>query len=157
MRRAVPLFVVLAACLLVALPLSAGEKGKGKKKGAGGQLAQLLERVRTLDLSGDQSAKVKEVETKFAEKIAKLNKVLADVEKPLNEARKKASDEGKKGRDLQKAIEDAVPLTAEQKEARTEREKLMGQVREELAQILTPEQREKIKLEVGRGGKKREK
>ncbi len=71
---------------------------------------------------------------------------------------KSARAEGKKGKELQVAAADAMKLTDEQKKGLADAQKAQTEVRtnfeKALKEILTPEQREKVKLGGGKKGKK---
>ena len=157
MKRFVDTLILLALVVVIALPLSASaqEKKKGKKKGeaARDQVTQLVEKVEKLNLNDEQKTKVKEVATKFREKIATARaKLPQEVLKALNEARKQLASEGKKGKELDAAVVAAAKLTDEQKKAWAELGELNANFRKEIVALLTDEQREEAGLKGG--GKK---
>jgi Spy/CpxP family protein refolding chaperone len=161
MKNRVQKFVLFALVLAIALPLAAAEreKKKAKKKGEGraDQVAQMLAKLKKLDLPEETTAKIKELGVQYREKMAECRKVLQPVQKAMAEARKQATAAGKKGKELRQAVEAAVELTEEQKQAMAKLRELNMQMRKEIMGLLTPEQRKAAGLQVRKGGGKKKK
>jgi Spy/CpxP family protein refolding chaperone len=151
-----PLLVLLAIGIfsIAAMQGTAQEKQKkNAKKGAKGPdpVAKMLEGVR--DLSADQQAKIAEIKKQYAPKLAEIQKRRSEIMTPdrrrtEKEARKTAKDAGKKGKELQNAVNDALGLSAAEREkleaVQQENQALTAKIREEISAVLTPDQREKL-------------
>ncbi len=147
--------LALVLVLAVASPLLAGE-GK-KKKGAKPKAPPVFGPVRILeglDLTADQKGQVEKIRKEFEPKLDALRKKIAEVLTPEQrraqaEAMKAAKQAGKKGADAKRMVEEAVKLTDDQKqklaELRKEMSALEKEARAQIMNLLTPEQREKVK------------
>ena len=132
-----------------------GEKEKKQKKPAAA-----VRVPKGIELTDDQKAKVKALNTEFAPKLVACRKeaagvITADQKKARAEAMKAAKAAGKKGKEIREAAEAAVKVTEDQKQKLAECKKAMGalqkEIRGQLAAILTDEQKAKLK-----GGKKKQ-
>jgi Spy/CpxP family protein refolding chaperone len=170
---------MLAAAAVVCLAgtLLAQEKPAGKGEGRGPRLSPVsqvflrMERLRTalegLDLSQEQKDKLaklrQESGPKAREILEKMRDVLTEEQrKAAEEAGKKAKDAGKKGREMFLAVEKSVKLTDDQKEKLKgiagDLEALRRDGVAKIREVLTPEQREKLRAKMapqGRSGGKR--
>ena len=121
------LFVVLVAVLVlaVAVPVMAQDKAKGRGKQAGAKARpqvqilpqQLLE---GLELTDEQKAKLAEIEKQMKAPMVEARKavdgLLTDEQKEARKAAMaKAKEEGKKPQEAQKAVDEALKLTPEQR------------------------------------------
>ena len=164
--RLLRVVLILVVALLIACPVMAQEKKKGRKGGPGGfdPLNRLLER---LNLTDEQKPKVDAVKKEFAPKLADAQKKAAgiptdDQKKAAAEAAKEAKSAGKTPRETFQAMEAAMNLSDEQKAKRTEvRKEIEGIQKERLEKIkdiLTAEQKEQLDKaleELKKGGKKK--
>lgn len=155
MRSTLQMFLALTLVALVTVTSFAQEEGKKKKKGPGQPQAinQVLKRTEALGLSEEQQKKVKEIAASHAPKFTELNQKLSG---QLTDAQKKARQEavaknkadGKKGKEAAAAIEAALALTDDQKkvqkDVQAELKELGKKLNDEVAAVLTPEQKEKF-------------
>lgn len=163
-------FIQMASlgCVLVlaAVAVAQQEKPETKKeqKQAGKQQATVPVAVKNvtdalakLDLTAEQSQKIKELSAKASDQIAAINKERAaivgpDINKKMNQARKDAQAAGKKGKELQDAVYAAAGLTQDQiaklRDLQTKQQQVIQQFRKAVSEILTPEQRAKAGLNV---------
>ncbi|MBN1394268.1 MAG: hypothetical protein JW959_04540 [Pirellulales bacterium] len=154
--------LALAVSLAVVGNLSAEEnKKKGKRsdqRQSAGQM-QLMRLFRGLNLSADQLKKIQATANEYSPKFREIDEKQQDIltaeqKKARLEARKKAIKDGKKGREILEAMQAAVTLTDEQKtafeECRKERRELYREMIGKTLEVLTPEQREKIKRKLER-------
>ncbi len=156
MRSSLQMLLAVSLVALVVTTSFAQDAGKKKKKGGPGQppaIAQLMKRTEGLSLSEEQQKKVKEIGAAHAPKFAELNQKLAAT---LTDAQKKARQEavaknkadGKKGKEAAAAIDAAMALTDDQKKVQTEVQaelkELTKKLNDEVAAVLTPEQKEKF-------------
>ena len=111
-------------------------------------------RLRGIEFSKDQQAKVEEIRKEFVPKLTenqgKWDGVITEEQqKARRDAFQKARDAGKRGRELQELVNAAIKFTDEQKKQRVTiqegRNKLLGQIRKKLAAMLTDEQRAKTR------------
>ena len=111
-------------------------------------------RMRGIEFSKDQKAKVEEIRKEFVptltENQGKWDGVITEEQqKARRDAFQKARDAGKRGRELQELVNAAIKFTDEQKKQRVTiqegRNKLLGQIRKKLAAMLTDEQRAKTR------------
>jgi Spy/CpxP family protein refolding chaperone len=169
--RVLRVVLVLLVALVIASPVLAQEKKRGKKgerggaRGAFDPMARLLE---GLDLTDEQKAKVAEVRKEFGPKLAEFQKksdgILTDEQKKDRaEAMKEAKSAGKSPRESYQAVQEAMKLTDEQKSQMREIGKERGgvekEMRSKIMEILTPEQREQVEKkiqELKKGGKKKQ-
>ncbi len=145
--------LVLLVALVIACPVLAQEKRKGKRgapKPGFDPMARLLE---GLNLTDEQKEKVAEVSKEFAPKVAELAKkrmglLTEEQRKARAEAEKAAKEAGKSREEIARAAREAVTLTPEQKEkmaelAKEERE-LLNQRIEKIKAILNADQKEQL-------------
>lgn len=152
--RTVRTVLFLAVALVIASPLVAQEKKKPVKKAPPDPAAAAIERItKPLDLTGEQKEKLKDIckefSPKFKEAAKKMDVFTPEQKKARAEAEKEARAAGKKGKEFFEAVAKAVTLTDEQKAQLKEAGKEMGALNKELRakveEVLTPEQKEKIK------------
>ena len=170
------LAVAAVVCLAGALAAQEKPAGEGKGKGDGPRLSPVsqvflrMERLRTalegLDLSQEQKDKLakirEEAGPKMRESFEKMRDVLTEEQRTaVAEAGKKAKDAGKKGREMFLAVEASVKLTDDQKEKLKKiADELNAAWREnvgKIREVLTQEQRDKLREKMGRPGKRAEK
>ncbi len=159
--RTVRIALTLALALLIATPLLAQEKKKGKRgPGPGGpggfDITRLLEK---LNLTDDQKAEVKKIRDEFAPKVKEARKdaeLTEEQQKARKEAEAKAKEDGLRGQEARKAIQDAVKLTDKQAEANKKLRELMGEQMKKIQGVLTDAQKDEFKKMFGkRDGKGR--
>ena len=168
MHRLFQFCLVAAMAVVLTVPAIADDEAKAKKKkgqqARRGVGAQLMAKLKDAGLSDDQEAKIKEIVKAHSEKLMAANKKMAELvgadgRKKMQAAMKKAREDGKKGKELQAAALEALGLTGDKVGAYKEAQAAMGKIRGELNKavvaVLTPEQREKAKLRVGRAGGKK--
>jgi len=159
--------VTAKSCLLlfliatIALPLSADEKKKGKKKQQGNRLeAQILKRFSKAELSAEQTTKLKALVAEHGPKIAAATKK-AVVSKEQKQARaaamKKAKADGKKGKELRAAVNAAAPLNAEQTAAAKEVASSRAALMTAAVALLSDEQKAKAGIKQKKSKKKKKK
>jgi len=152
MKRLAQVFCVCTLAVLVAAPVSAQEQKKDRRKRAErpgvAAEAQMMKRLEKIGLTTEQLEKVKAIQ---AEHKAKLTDVGADVKitpeqrQAATKARIEAQAQGKEGKELQEAAAKAMNLSDEQVKAREKLQELRRKMEKEIAEVLTPEQREKLK------------
>ena len=152
---------------LLAAPLLAAEGDQAKKKRAKGKKRPAPTIVRLpkgIELSDEQKAKVKVLESEFRGKLTEVRAKFAGVlTQEQRQARSKAFREaikaGKKGQEARKAANEASKLTEEQtkKLAAIQKEQRVINIaiRKKLNEILTPEQRAKANPKRKTGKKKK--
>lgn len=161
-------FVILALAALVASPVAAQEKDKKKdKKGKlPPQAQQLISAAQKLDLSKEQSEKIQKVQQQFEKKfeapIQQQQSILTPEQKTQRqEAAKKGKEQGLKGKEFQQFVQQAVKLTPEQQKQETDSKtqilKVQQDFRQEIVQVLTPEQAEKLPTPGKGKGKEKDK
>ena len=147
----------LAACLMGTAFVgdAAAQKEKGKKKAGMATGQQIFTLPKEITLTDDQKSKLEEIKKEHGPKLAELTKKMddtltADQKKARKEAGDKARADGKKGKDLQSAVDAAVNLTDDQKQAQEEVKpeltKLQGAIREKIHGLLTDDQKTHYKL-----------
>ena len=157
---------------LVAISLSSqldAQEGK-KKKGKRGQQVQSITQLKNslgkIDLSEEQKTKVEEIIAKHQEGLVAISKkrreiVNAEVNKKMAAARKTGQAEGKKGKDLQAAVLAASGLSEEDQKKLTtvsqETQKAAQAMKQEVAKVLTEEQRAKAGLQMKKAAGKKKK
>lgn len=158
MKNAVKLFAVLAVIAVLASSSMADDKaekkakGKRKKDQAGGAILKQLEKA---DLSDGQEKQIKEIVASYSEKLAAANKQLGTARKSIAAARKQAVADGKKGKELKEAVN--AGLTDDQKAAMAEVRELSTALRQEVAKVLTDDQKETAGFRAGRVKKEKKK
>ncbi|HJN12909.1 MAG TPA: Spy/CpxP family protein refolding chaperone [Pirellulaceae bacterium] len=161
MKNVLKSLVLVCLAVAITLPLAAQDAKKKKKKGNankarqtafGNYVKQLSAKV---DLTEEQTAKIKKLQSEAQPKLAEANKVVGKKRRELGAARKKAVADGKKGKAAQAAAEEAVGLTAEEKAALAKTREIQQGFQKAVLALLTPEQRKKAAP--NRGGKKKKK
>ena len=145
-------FTLMLACL-VTFPLSAQDDAKKKKKRPS-PVARLFQVPKDVELTDEQKTKVAALVKEYGPKLSELQKkqasILTDEQRQARAAAgKKAREDGKKGKELREAVDAAVTLTDEQKkqtqDVRKELGKLMREARGKFTDLLTDEQKAKLK------------
>jgi len=164
MRTVSRSLLVLALAVVIASPLVAGDKKKkGKRKGRKGRQTSVVHLPKSIQFSGEQKEKVAALQKEFRPQLVALQKKIRGIltpeqRKARQAAFKEARAAGTKGKDLRKAIEAAVQLSADQKQQMKEVRKgmhtLRGQIQAAVRKILTPEQRTQLKSARGKGKRK---
>lgn len=143
------------AALLIS-PVFAQETKAQKKRPNARKEPPAIQLPKEITLTEEQKAKVAELEKEYGPKMKelreKLDKVMTDEQKKarqavLKEAREQGKD-GKKGKELQKAVKDAMKLSDEQQKQYDEIDKQLVALRQEILEkvkpILTDEQKAKL-------------
>ncbi|GIW93833.1 MAG: hypothetical protein KatS3mg110_1874 [Pirellulaceae bacterium] len=167
--------VFLAALLMVSLVATAMAQEEKKPKQQAKKPAQaqqpaaiknITDKLAGLDLTAEQSEKIKQLTAKVSEQLAAINKERTAIlgpggNKKLADARKEAQASGKKGKELQEAIYTAAGLSAEQaaklRDLQAKQQQVVQEFRKAVSEILTPEQREKAGLTAPARGQKKAK
>lgn len=148
MRRIAQVLTVLFLAVAIVTPCVAQ-----KKKRQRNQLpAALRKAIEKVDLTDEQTAKVKELTKEYAPKLAEC-KLDRTVTKARAEAMKKARAEGKKGKELQ-AVGAAV-LSDEQKATHAKFQELNQELRAAVIAVMTDEQLDEAGLKRPRQKKKK--
>jgi Spy/CpxP family protein refolding chaperone len=162
--RVLRVVLILLVALVIASPVMAQEKKKGRRGGGFDPLARLLE---GLNLTDEQKAKVEDVKKEFAPKAAEIAKkrlvIFTDEQKKARaEAEKAAKEAGKSPAEIARAAREAVTLTDEQKsklgEVGKEERELFTKRLEKIKEILTGDQKKQLKERLEafkKGGKKK--
>lgn len=180
MKRLVQSICVIALAAVVAMPAVASEKAKAepnskaktekkaeKKPGKQAQpkkdrdlLAGVTRGLKKVELTEKQQQQIESLKQKYAGKATDLaNKAnlesLPREAKARKEAIAKAKAAGKKGPELKAAVAEAVKVSPQQQEARQELGKLIKDVRTEVVNVLTEEQRKSLGGPKVDGGKRK--
>jgi hypothetical protein len=162
MKTMTRLFFALGLIALIGVAFGAQNEKKGKKAKAD-PAAQLKTQLATLDLTAEQKEKLEKIYAEHGPKVkAAQDKVAASLtdeqRKARTEAQKAAKAAGTKGKQAEEEAVAAMKLTDEQKKAYDEATKgvreAQAAMRSAASEVLTAEQREKVKLG---GGKKKNK
>jgi hypothetical protein len=161
---------IVVGVALVAISLSSqlvAQEGKKKQAKRGQQIqsiTQLKNSLGKIDLSEEQKKKVEEIIAKHKEGLVAISKkrreiVNAEVNKKMAEARKAGQAEGKKGKELNTAVLAASGLSEEDQQKiaaiNQEAQKAAQAMKQEVAKVLTEEQRAKAGLQAKKpAGKK---
>ena len=134
--------------------LSAQQNGGGHGRRGGSSVLDQVARVKDLNLTDDQKAKLAELKKEYAPKIKELSgtfdKVLtADQKKARDDATKAAKDAGKSRREIFQAGMAAVKLTDAQKaklaDGRKAMQTLNKEITDQVNKVLTPDQQDVLK------------
>ncbi len=165
MKTMTRLFFALGLLALIGVAFGAQNEKKDKKGKKGADLtAQIKNQLASLDLTSEQKEKLEKIYTEQGPKLkAAGEKVSASLteeqRKARGEAQKSAKAAGKKKKEADEESLTAMKLTDDQKKAYDEATKAMREAqtafRSAVSEVLTPEQREKVKL--GGGKKKKDK
>ncbi|MGI8981882.1 MAG: hypothetical protein ACR2FY_21840 [Pirellulaceae bacterium] len=165
MKTMTRLFFALGLVALIGVAFGAQNEKKNKKGGKKADpTATIKAKLETLDLGPDQKEKIDKILAEHGPKVAaatdKVNASLTDEQrKARSEAGKAAKAAGKKGKEANEDALAAMKLTDEQKKAYDEAFKAQREANQAVigavAEVLTPEQREKAKLGGGGGKKKK--
>jgi Spy/CpxP family protein refolding chaperone len=157
MKNVLKSLVLICLAVVVALPLSAQDDDKKKKRKKGNRAAAFASVVKQIDakvdLTDEQSAKIKKLQEEVTPKLAAVVKVIGKKQREINAAAKKLVEGGKKRKDATAEAEAAAGLTDEQKAAIAKRKEIQVGFRKAVTELLTPEQQKKLAPK--RGNKKK--
>ncbi|MGH7138305.1 MAG: hypothetical protein ACREHD_21355 [Pirellulales bacterium] len=156
MSRLVRSTTCCAMILFLAASILAGDKAKPKKgkKAKAAAVPAAFKLSDGITLTADQQAKLDDMKTQYATKLADAQKKISDVyteEQRARQttARRDAMTAGKKGKELKAAVDAAVELTDEQQkklaDAQKEQKQLTKEVRKQVTALLSDEQKQKLK------------
>ncbi len=154
MLKVASIALAVIASLVLVDSLSAQQNGQRQGRRGGFSVLDRIERVKDLNLTDDQKAKLADLKKEYAPKLKELSgtrdKVLtADQKKARDDAMKAAKDAGKSRREIFQAGMAAVKLTDAQKtklaEGRKAMEALNKEIMDKVNKVLTPEQQEVLK------------
>jgi Spy/CpxP family protein refolding chaperone len=166
------LLLVSGFCLLLCWPAAAEEKAgaKGAKLSVTSQVLMKMDKLRKdveqLDLTAAQKEELEKFQSewgpKMKELLGKVRDALTEDQRTLaEETMKKAREQGKELRASLSAVESALTLTEDQKKTLDavgqELQQLQKDIAKQILQVLTPEQREKIKAKPAGEQKKKSK
>jgi Spy/CpxP family protein refolding chaperone len=155
MKSLVQKLCLVGLAVMIALPIAAQdkkEKKNGKKGGGNNPIGQLKKQLEDANLTAEQQKKVDEIVAKHETAIKEAAKKAGDAPRRLADARKKFQGE-KKGKELKEAARAEAKLTSDEQAAVDDLDKHLNQAREEIAAVLTQEQKEKTKIGLGKGKK----
>jgi hypothetical protein len=146
---------VLGAALLAAVmtvSVQGADEVAGKKEGKGaGQdqnvAAQLVKQLQDVNLTEEQTAKIKELGKAMAAKMKTLRDdagITAELMKKRTDAQKALKDSGQKGKELAAAIDKEAGLSEAQAAAMAKIAALRQQFQREAIGLLTDEQKAKL-------------
>lgn len=149
------LFTILTLVALCVLPAAAqdGQKKKKKKDAQPQAISALMKKLDALELTEEQSAKIKRIGEELAPKFTALNEKLSSVltaeqKKARAAAVAKNKADGKKGKEAAAAIDAALALTEDQKkvqaEVQADLKEVSGKLKTAVMSVLTPEQQAKL-------------
>ena len=130
------MFLTLALALLITSPAFAAKK-KAEKKPASPATQAVDTMTKSLTLTEDQKAKLDGIKKDFNSKLADAMKAADELltpeqKKARQEAGKAAKAAGKTGKEAHQAVDDAMKLTAEQKDKLAEAQKPVRTLQKEL-------------------------
>jgi len=145
--------------LMLSVVSSNGTAQETKKNGKKSQNAsaglQIFTLPKEITLTDDQKAKLEDLKKEHGPKLSELSKKMDESltdeqKKARKEAADKARADDKKGKEFQAAVEEALKLTDEQKQKRSEVQpelaKLQASIREQIHAMLTDDQKTHYKL-----------
>jgi len=146
----------LVVSLVLVDSLSAQQNGRGQGRRGPGSMTMIdrVERVKDLNLTDGQKAKLAELKKEYAPKLKKANEKLDDVltaeqKKARDEAMKAAREAHKRGPEARDAAITAMKLTDAQKAKRTDIRKAIDALDKEISdkvnKLLTTEQQDVLK------------
>ena len=165
MLKVTRVVLLLAIAAMLTAPMAAQENEKKKKRNKGKRQPQnpVMAMLKQIELSDDQKPQIEEIAKEFGPKLMALQKknteILTEEQvKARREVQAELRKKGTKGREAQKAVTDALKLTAEQKSqmesVQKERRALQQQVVAKLNEVLTDDQKAKVPaLKRGKGRK----
>lgn len=156
MSRLIRFTTCCAMILLLASSLIAGDKAKSKKgkKAKPAAVPAAFKLPNGITLTAEQQAKLDDLKTQYATKLADAQKKISDVyteEQRTRQmtARRDAAAAGKKGKELKAAVDAAVELTDEQQkqlaDAQKDQKQLTKEVRKQVVALLSGEQKQQLK------------
>ncbi|QDV14609.1 hypothetical protein CA51_45170 [Rosistilla oblonga] len=156
MRRNTLVMVMLA---VIALPAVAEEEkaGKGKAKKGGRNVAtQILKQLADVDLTDEQTEKIKAAGKVASVEMAKIRDeagITGELMKKRAEAAKSLADSDKKGKQRNDAINEAAGLTKPQAEAMTKMNAVRSKFTRSVVAMLTDAQKEKLPKQLQRAAR----
>ena len=152
-------WIRIVSALLVALlfvtAAQAQAPKKNRRKGKKSRNAmRFVERLKSVGLTEEQQQKVKALVAKYSDEIKKLQATAAlrkEQKQARAKAQREANEKGLKGKKRRDYVAQAASLSEAQKEALAKLAKLQAQMRKEVLEILTPEQKQKLR----QGGRKK--
>ncbi|QDV70941.1 hypothetical protein Poly24_46740 [Rosistilla carotiformis] len=156
MRRNTLVMVMLA---VVALPAIAEEKkaGKGKAKEGGRNVAaQILKQLADVDLTEEQTEKIKAAGKAASAEMAKIRDeagITGELMKKRAAAAKSLADSDKKGKQRNEAINEAAGLTKPQAEAMDKMNAVRAKFTQAVLATLTDAQKEKLPKQLQRAAR----
>ena len=158
MKNVLKTMTLFALAVVIALPLSAEDKKKKKGgKKSRNPLVNVVKKVKDAGADEDTLEKVEALAKEYGAKLTEANEGLGDALKQRREAAAKAKADGKTGKDLQAAVNAAVKLTDEQKDAMKKAQGIRQDFNKAVAALLTPEQAKAAGVAGKGGGKKKKK
>lgn len=145
--------ILVLAILVLAASAESQAKEKKAKKVKPAAVPAAFKLPAGITLSAEQQAKLDEIKTEFATRLAdaqkKVDDVYTDEQKAARmAAREEAAAAGKKGKELRQAVAAAVTLTDEQRPKLTAAEKELKQLnkeaRKQVLGLLTAEQKQQL-------------
>ena len=160
--RTARIVLILAVAVLIASPVWAQKKAAAKKPAPCPADQRICKLVEGLELTADQKTKLDALKKEFGPKLVAAMKtgdvLTADQKKARREAEQKAKADGKTGKDLLKAVAEAVTLTEDQKAKQAESRKAVGALAKDLEKaamaVLTDEQKATLKKKADEARKK---
>jgi Spy/CpxP family protein refolding chaperone len=159
MLKAASIVLALVASLILVDSLSAQQNGRGPGRRGRGTMIDRVERVKDLNLTDDQKAKLAELKKQYDPKLKELNAKLdgvltAEQKKARDDAFKAARDAGK--RPDRETIQAAMKLTDAQKaelaKGRKAVDALNKEISDKVTKLLTTEQQDVLKKARGNRG-----
>ncbi|GAB4159668.1 MAG: hypothetical protein Tsb009_36960 [Planctomycetaceae bacterium] len=168
MKKASRIILTCVLALIVATPLMAADQKKAKKKKRKRPVRtfNVVRLPKSIELTADQKEKIAAINKEYAPKLRELAKkssevITAEQRKARREAFFAARKAGKKGKELRDAVNAASKITDEQKkqmaQINKERGSLLKEARAKVLEILTAEQKAKLKPVRKKGGKRKKK
>jgi hypothetical protein len=156
MSRLIRFTTCCAMILFLATSLIAADEAKPKKgkKAKAAPVSAAFKLPNGITLTADQQAKLDELKTQYATKLADAEKKISDVyteeqRTQQTAARRDAMAAGKKGKELKAAVDAAVKLTDEQQkklaDAQKDQKQLTKEVRKQVVAMLSDEQKQQLK------------
>ena len=156
MNHAIRSFACCALFLLLVSATFAKDQATPKKgkKAKRTPVPAAFKLANKISLTAEQQAKVDELKTQYASKLAEAQKNIDDLYTEEQRAAQKTARQdavaaGKKGKELKAAVDAAVVPTDEQRqklaEAERNRKQLTKEVRKQIIAFLTDEQKQQVK------------
>jgi len=156
MKFTVRTVLLLVLALAIAAPVSAAEKKKNRKQAD--PAARMLKRLEKAELDEEQVAKIKKLAAEYAPKLADARNKLGltrEQKKARKAAARQNKTDGVKGKKARQAVNAAMNLSEEQKEANTELSKLQAQFSKAAFAVLSDDQRDQAGIKAKRKKKRK--